>query len=340
MQRFLPFLLLSACFLFEPTETGSTAMVGRVLGPRGTPLKDVQVTSLEARDDTDAGGEFAVAWKSPNLHVGFMWEGARYHRQYQPEDEGKRVDIRLPEVRNAALECALAEPCDLALTWDLGGGLRAEADTRCGKPAAPVLGIPKGAPTAVCKVPGGEGRAVAIDDHGDSMIVRAPARLVRVRVEGADCRIALRGKSPKPGNVLEAELAGSATATARCAAGVAIPAVLGASDTEITLQVQAGAAWLVPLEGTTALRLVGEQGALAGVAAVLEIEGGKALLPVGLPTGTYRLVAGDLGLLQAPPPASAGAAVWAKTGDGWVASLALEAPLAAGELPMVASTER
>lgn len=333
-------LFLSGCFLFEPTETGSSAMVGRVLSPRGVAMGGVEVQTLEARSKTDAGGAFSVAWKAPGQHVSFDWEGAHYLRRYLPDDEGERVDIRLPEVRNAALECRLNAPCPVRLTWDLGNGLTATADAACATTPPPLLGIPKGLPAAQCKGAGSGDTPLSVTDAGESLRISDPPREVHVVVKGSGCRVALRGGDWRAGESIRAMLAGEATASAVCDEGVAVPARLGPADTEVALEVFGGAAWSVvgaSREGAD-VRLIGETGPLKGVAGLLVAQDGRVALPVGLPEGSYRLVAGDAGLLMTPPESGPNGLVWRRSRDGWLGRITLSKPLSPGELPAVELT--
>jgi hypothetical protein len=329
----LPLFLLGGCFLFEPTETGPQAFVGRIVSPRGIPVAGLPVKSLEARGATNAEGRISVAWKPPNQHVSFAWEGARYMRRYTVEDEGQQVALRLPEVRNAAVSCQVSAPCALKLTWELDNGLQATADGVCAANGPPLLGIPKGSPTAVCVESPTE--ALKVSDFGERMLFEDSPRELTLRVEGTGCRIAVGGGEWRAGNVLQVTMSGETTASAVCAEGPALPVRLGPGDREATLVVNPGDAWVevdaVPGEGRT--RIVAESGPLKGVAGVLEVRSGRVRLPVGLPAGSYRLVAGSLGLLtQAPTPEAHGLA-WRRTEDGWTGRLVLREPLAIGAVP-------
>ncbi|MCO4744581.1 MAG: hypothetical protein KC912_07330 [Proteobacteria bacterium] len=335
--RILLPLTLAGCFLFEPTETGPSAMVGRLLSPRGVPVRDIELRSLEARSKTDAGGEFSVVYKEPNQNVTFMWEGASYRRIYRSaEDHGKRLDLRLPEVRNAVVDCSLPETCDLKLHWDLGDGLTASARARCvpGEPSAPLLGVPKGMPAATCGQ-GSTATSLGVQDHGEVLLVSPPAVRVEVRVvgEGAtDCSISIRSQVT-PGLAAEFDLLGTGTASAVCAGIPSMPAVVGHDVRQAELAWRPEVAWFsAPAKG--AVRLVAEAGPLAGVATEIPQVEGQLRLPVGLPAGSYRLISGAQALLTVVEAGPAGVVSAKTTTDGWGGSLVLEAPLPAGRVPV------
>lgn len=157
-------LLLPACW--TPQETSATGMVGRVYDADGKPVGGLLVETEEARAQTDGSGQFAVSYKSPTQFAFFEHAGLTFTRRYQPADDGKVLDLRLPPVAPRAFSCEMDQTCEVSLTWDLGEGLEATLRATCDATEpivsfpAPVSGLPVKASCRAQTGPDQELRAV------------------------------------------------------------------------------------------------------------------------------------------------------------------------------------
>jgi hypothetical protein len=342
---------------WTPHESGPNGLVGRLLDPMGMPLAGVPVESLEARERTDEEGRFAVQYKPPDELVHFVWNGTWYKRVYRDEDAGKVVDVKLPPVRDAKLSCALDQPCDLELGWDLGEGLTARVTTACTPGAEPVLlpSIPKGTPSLQCR--GAEGnRAAVLEDRGETMEILPPPVPVRVEIraeegrEPSDCAVQIgrRAGVASGEGFWTAEATGTVTVSAVCEGRHAVPKTVRAGAGEVALD------WSptgpdVDLAGmplASDLYLVRE-GAGDDPGWMIRVPAGAdgrfALPP--LASGSYRVAVGDPGRLAVvsapaePAPAGVLQVLAVTPGDGTspgglVGLLRLEEDLVEGQIPV------
>ena len=331
--------LLSGCFLFEPTETGAGAMVGRLVTDRGVPVRGVEVRSLEARDITDGGGDFAVAIKAPNRHVDFAWEGANWQQRLRESDYGGLTRIRLPPIRPLAMACVDVPDCQLILSWKLEDGLSAQTRSRCapGPATTPLLGVPQATPTAVCRHSGAKpDTAVHVEDRGDSLVIRPAARELTLSIHPTrevPCEFVLAGRVAGHGQSVSATIHGKATAGASCDGTPAIPMLVTEEATSVTLEWKPGRAEFTAPAVDGEPRLLALDGPLVGIAAVVPRDESNVILPIGLPAGRYRVQSGATAMMASLPEGETpGVVMLRPTADGWLGILELEAPLEPGKL--------
>lgn len=305
--------LLIGCW--EPAVTGPQGMAGRVLDATGYPVKGLSVETVEERDVTDDDGAFAVQYKPPDTFVHFRWQGAWYQRAYRTDDDGGVTEIRLPFVRDVAVRCALADPCDAELSWTFADGLTARATARCEPGRELTLaGLPKDAASVRCgAAPGQSAPPVAADDAGAVITLTPPPVPVRVEVRGEEgaaadgCRVRVGASDAAPSGdgFFVAHAAGTVTVSAVCDGRPALPRTVNVAEaTEVTLEWSPVGPVLdvsapVPLAGE--LTLVWEPEGRAGwMLRVAPSPDGTYALPP-LPAGRYRVAIGDPGLLAAVP---------------------------------------
>jgi hypothetical protein len=298
-------LLLNGCF--EPTETGPLAMVGRVLDPNGAPVPDLLVESIEAGDHTDAEGAFFVQYKAPEQHVHFLREGVWYRRAYRAEDDGQVVELRLPAVGAARLACERVEPCDLALSWDLGDGFSARLTARCthGDTLA-IQGVPGGQPEAVCAGSGfAEPQPANLWVEGEVWKLRDTPHPVRVEVRAEDgspptsCRVTVGDQVAVPSGegFWVGEAVGMVTVAATCDQRPTVPkAVSVGGDTSVTLDWSPMgpdldlSPWMLQVSEITLVAVGDEEGGWR--LRIPQAADGLYRLPP-LSTGRYHLLAGS-----------------------------------------------
>ena len=142
----------------RPAVTGSNAMVGRLLASDGRPIAGARVESVEGESITDGTGRFSVNIKetAPFVHVNVasIW----YRRYHLVADDGRIVDIVLPERAPLRVGCAKGLACELSLQWPLGDGWSAQWNGGCR--ALELNAAPTTAPQAICTSPNGERAAV------------------------------------------------------------------------------------------------------------------------------------------------------------------------------------
>ncbi len=126
---FFPWNILLACA--TATVSGPTAMVGQITDVDGEATAGVLVESLEARGVTDSQGRFVVQYKAPEQLVHFTWQGLWFQRRYLPSDAGTSVQLRLPQLEEAALRCACSQACTATLQWELAAGYTARSSVAC-----------------------------------------------------------------------------------------------------------------------------------------------------------------------------------------------------------------
>ena len=179
-------LLLGACP--GPSVTTSRGMVGTIVEHDGTALAGLSVASIEERGATDEEGFFHVAYQPPSTYVDFKWHDTMYQRLYREEDQGRQVQIRLPQLRNAQLICGLAKDCTASLTWHLADALVGRIAARCtrGK-TIDLTGVPSTTPMVACHVDITE-PTVEIDflEYQDRFYLGDPPKMVRVEVRAED----------------------------------------------------------------------------------------------------------------------------------------------------------
>jgi hypothetical protein len=153
--------------------TGPTGMVARVTDHEGAPVVGLRVASVEAEDETDAEGRFAVPFKAPQQHVRFKWRDVAVERTYAAADDGRVLALALPATREVSIVCP-AEPCALTATWALPEGFRGTYRALCDG-SSRVAVVPVGAATLSCTV--GKGAAErplvgSVVDDGSSLGIR------------------------------------------------------------------------------------------------------------------------------------------------------------------------
>lgn len=132
-----------------PSETGPSGMVGRVVGPDGSPVAGLVIQTVEAEAVTDEAGAFRVTWKEPDTHLFFSREGLVWHRSLQPGDP-KEVELKLPATQRRELGCGTSATT-VRLEWALGPGWVARATVDCEAGATVALrAAPPTDPTATC----------------------------------------------------------------------------------------------------------------------------------------------------------------------------------------------
>lgn len=137
-------------------HTGRSGMAGRLVDASGQPISGQRISSLEAEGVTQPDGSFSVAWKDPETAVFFEREGVHWQRAYRAEDEGKVVQIDLPETEVVSVECGTAR-CDSELRWQSATGLRARIRQACEPGAKFQVNLPKGLVEVRCEVAGAAG---------------------------------------------------------------------------------------------------------------------------------------------------------------------------------------
>ena len=137
-------------------HTGRSGMVGRLVDASGQPISGQRISSLEAEGVTQEDGSFSVAWKDPETAVFFDRDGVHWQRAYRAEDEGKVVQIDLPETEALAVKCGTAQ-CDAELRWQSSTGLRARIRQVCEPGAEFQANLPKGTVEIRCEVAGAAG---------------------------------------------------------------------------------------------------------------------------------------------------------------------------------------
>lgn len=335
------FVALMGCK--EPSESSPGALVGRLLDPQGQPVRGARVDGVEAGARTDADGRFAVRMKDPDRFVMIGAGGRLYRRAWRAEDNGLRVDVRLPALRDAELECALPAPCRARFEWELGEALSLVAEADCDPSAStPLAGIPTAKPARVSCAAAGAEVPVVLVDGGTRLTLGGEAEPVRVRILGREqadaraCTVLVDGRlaAPQPDGSFVGRAAGRAVISAVCDGRPALPVQLGPSEPEVAVEWSAVGVDL-SLEGAP------EVGALL---VVREGRGGFSLrstpndaglfpLPP-LTAGVYR-VGSTAQLLIGPPPAGAAppereGLVLYRVGDGLIGWLRLDADRAEG----------
>ena len=140
---------LSGCW--EPDVTGPKGMVGRVLASDGSAVSGMLVESMEAETRTSADGRFAVQYKAPDQLVHWVWRESWYQRTYSKVDDGKVVELRLPQVRDVSLHCEVTERCAFTLRWSLGVDFSARRSGVCDSGGVvPLAAVPDVAPSVEC----------------------------------------------------------------------------------------------------------------------------------------------------------------------------------------------
>lgn len=193
-------LLLFACHWIEPTTSSESALVGRVLAPGGFPASDLRIDGLEASDFTDDEGHFAVRYKSDSAYVTLQQEATWFRRRYRPADEGKVVDIQLPELEPRRLQCHLPEACRAKLTWDLGDGLFAWVEVPCQEGATvPLPGVPGSTPEVSCTAGAVSVPTRLVEREGALALLPEPAAILVTLEAGPEvpleaCSVVVAGK--------------------------------------------------------------------------------------------------------------------------------------------------
>ena len=307
----------------SPPTTGPDWMVGRIVSPTGVPVRDVEVSSLEASGRTDESGAFAVRYKDPSRHVHFGIGGVWYQRDYRAGDLGTEVELVLPSVREASVHCG-PDPCVAHLSWPLSDGFVAKLTQACEPGLVAALGrIPSARPEVVCtRGSTGPQIPISLEDKGSVLAIGPKKRAVRVEVRAIDgaapesCQVAVgdRVAGPAGEGFWSAEVHGAVTANATCDGWPARPKWVGKDVGSIDLEWTRGgpvldleevAPWL------SSVQLVAEQGESSGwVATLLESPDGTFRLPP-LSAGRYRLMGAsstepDVLALQPPVPPTTG----------------------------------
>ena len=334
--------------------TGPGGMVGHLRDATGQPIVGQKVSTLETDDETDASGRFALIWQPPNQHVSIRRQGLVIQRTYQSADEGKVIDLTLPEMRTTLLACP-PTPCNAVLRWELPARYEATLRLRCKEPLQThtLVEVPATPPQVRCTVGrGAEEKPVPVSvlDRGDTLTLVPPQEPVTVEVRAVSgdlpegCEVTVGGTlAERQGlGLFTATATGSVTARAVCDGRPARPAVVRADapDPSVTLEWSPTGPVLDPVQGFAGtLTLVAEEGESSGwTLPVAPADDGGYWLPP-LSAGRYRVLmvaeGEDAALLATPPPPAPGALVLAPTaGASYVGRLVLAQDLETGTIPV------
>jgi len=343
----MPWVLLLIMSCFDPTNTGPSGMVGRLVEADGTPMDGIRVMSEEHAAFTDKQGHFAVQYKEPAQYVHFHHQGLWYRRQWQEELDKDRVLIRLPVTQDLQVDCKLGYECKTEFTWDLGQGLTATGEANCYPGISTALRrVPNSTPKVVCRSSRGTSSYPRVQVEGSTLRLLSPPSPIRVMVQGQqdrtppNCTVSVDRKNADTvgGGTWMGEGNGRVTVSALCDGVPAVPKYVHAEEVGRVTLFWLGTGPTVILQPEMksskpiTLRQDGPDG--GWTIGIQPGKNGEYRLPP-LATGDYRLAIGGEELLAGVnfgDPEEPDTIHWSKFENGYVGTLSISRNTSKGEI--------